>query len=337
LDGDGDRVPGDDFGGTFTVAEPAAIAVALSLVDFVRGPGQEVNVPADTAFGIPLMIDNGPGVRNGVIEIDYNPAYLNITGATVGAGNPAGAAVTLDTSDAGTASLVFSSPFDLPMGEHVLVNLQATVPSTSGILGSQQVLNIRFAAFTDVLGVPYPMIRDHGLHLVNYFGDVSGNARINAADAAQVARFAALIDTGFAGSVLSDPRLVGDISGNARVNAGDASLIAQFAALIDVPEIPPIPSAILMAVAGDSPTPPAFVQPGQDTDSPTDLGRPSNTEPGWDGFAYPPTAVDLIIASGQDAPYSVPVDGTSLELVHAIDELCEELGKDALTSGGAVN
>jgi hypothetical protein len=40
---------------------------------------------------------------------------------------------------------------------------------------------------------------------------------------------------------------VGDISGNSRVNAADASLIAQFAALIEVPEIPPIPPGVSFA------------------------------------------------------------------------------------------
>ena len=57
-----------------------------------------------------------------------------------------------------------------------------------------------------------------------------------------MARVAALIDTGFAASLNTDPILIGDISSNGRINAVDASRLAQFAALIDVPEIPAIPS-----------------------------------------------------------------------------------------------
>jgi hypothetical protein len=54
----------------------------------------------------------------------------------------------------------------------------------------------------------------------------------------------ALIDNGFAASLNTDPITVGDISGNGRINAADASRAAQFAALIELPEIPPIPIAV---------------------------------------------------------------------------------------------
>ena len=57
---------------------------------------------------------------------------------------------------------------------------------------------------------------------------------MNASDAAQVARVAALLDAGFASSQNADPLVVGDISGNGRINAADASLVAQVAALIPV-------------------------------------------------------------------------------------------------------
>lgn len=43
------------------------------------------------------------------------------------------------------------------------------------------------------------------------------------------------------------PSVVGDISGNGRINAADASRVAQFAAIIDVPEIPPIPARVVVA------------------------------------------------------------------------------------------
>ena len=47
---------------------------------------------------------------------------------------------------------------------------------------------------------------------------------MNAAYAAQVARIAALLDSGFASSLATDPTVIGDISGNGRINAADASL-----------------------------------------------------------------------------------------------------------------
>ena len=48
-----------------------------------------------------------------------------------------------------------------------------------------------------------------------------------------------------------DPLFVGDISGNGRINAADASRVAQFAALIDVPEIPPIPAQVVVTATAD--------------------------------------------------------------------------------------
>jgi hypothetical protein len=80
-----------------------------------------------------------------------------------------------------------------------------------------------------------------------FFGDVTANGRINAADAAGVARIAALIDGGFSNTPLTDPALAGDVSGNGRLNAADASLVAQFAALISVPQIPAIPGGVSIA------------------------------------------------------------------------------------------
>jgi len=92
-----------------------------------------------------------------------------------------------------------------------------------------------------------PVIENDGLHVVTYPADVTANGRINAADAASIARNAALLDSGFARTPSTDPSLLGDVSGNLRVNAADASLTAQFAALIPVAVIPPIPGGIVIS------------------------------------------------------------------------------------------
>ena len=97
---------------------------------------------------------------------------------------------------------------------------------------------------SDGSGGSIPSIADDALHLAAYFGDVSGNGRINSSDAALVARVGALLDGGFLAVSLTDPVIIGDISGNGRINASDASKVAQFAALLPVPEIPPIPAEI---------------------------------------------------------------------------------------------
>jgi hypothetical protein len=248
LDGDGDGTAGDDFTSTFTVAEPAANAVTVGIPDVVRGPGQEINVPADTAAGIPLTISDGANVRAIDVRIGFDPALMNIAGATVGPDAPAGASVIVNTSTPGLAIVVYFSTAPLPAGVGTFVNLQASVPTegASENYRRQQVLDVHGVIVSDGNDNESPVIEDDALHVATFFADVSANGRINAADAAQVARIAALIDGGFGSTASTDPNLLGDISGNGRLNAADASLVAQFAAIIAVPQIPTIPAGVLV-------------------------------------------------------------------------------------------
>lgn len=244
LDGDGDGTAGDDFSSTFTVAARPANAIGIGLPDFVRGPGQNVNLPADTMQGIPLSISDGSNVKAIDLQLSYDPTMLSIAGATVAANMPAGASVIVNTNTPGLLILVFFSTTALPAGPNNFVDLQASVPNTDsgGIYGRRQVLDIHSVTVGDGNDNEFSAVVDDAIHVASYFADVSGNGRINASDAAQVARVAALLDGGFAASRLTDPHLLGDISGNGRINAADASLVARFAALIDVPQIPPLPS-----------------------------------------------------------------------------------------------
>ena len=257
LDGNGDGTAGDDYTSEFTVATPVPNAVTLSLPDIVRGPGQPVNVPADATTGLPLSISEGAGVRNVTVSLDYDPAFLEITAAAVGANMPAGSAVTLDTSTAGTALLTFTSPVDLPAGANTLVDLTAAVPTAdaNSIYRSKQVLNLHSASVTDGSAANIPVIDDDALHAIEYFADVSGNGRVNAADASQVAQFAALLVDGFAASQNADPIVVGDVSGNGRVNAADASQVAQVAALLPVANIPAVPAGVVSTPITGGPDP----------------------------------------------------------------------------------
>ena len=247
LDGNGDGVVGDDFQVTFAIAPPPGNAVEIGLPDFERGAGQEVNVPADNTLGIPLTIRGGNGVRHLVVPIDYDPTLLSITSASVGSAMPPGSTASLDLSTAGTLTVTFTSPTDLPSELNDLVNLRASIPTTDFSLnyGRQQLLDVHDVIVRDADENPIPAIVDDAVHLAAYFGDVSGNGRVNGSDAAQVARIAALLETSFGSALLTDPSIIGDISGNGRINAADASLVAQFAALIAVPEIPPIPAGVI--------------------------------------------------------------------------------------------
>ena len=133
------------------------------------------------------------------------------------------------------------------------MNLQASVPTdnASENYRRQQVLDVHDVIVSDGNDNESPVIENDALQVTTFFADVSANGRINAADAAQVARIAALLDGGFLGTLSTDPGLVGDISGNGRLNAADASLVAQFAALIPVSQIPAIPGGVVIAARTD--------------------------------------------------------------------------------------
>jgi hypothetical protein len=247
LDGDADGAPGGQFEESFVVAPPAANAVTISLPDFIRGPGQAVNFPADVGAGLPVSVSEGTGVRSIDFQISYDPALLEITGATVAAGAPEGATVVLETASPGLAAVRFSSPVDLPGGSAPFIDLQSTVPSTdaSGNYRKNSILNIHSVSIRDSAENELPAVSDDALQVAAYFGDVSGNGRINANDASLIARFVTDQDAGFAAFLMADPVLISDVSGNNRVNALDASRVAQVAALLSVPTIPPIPDGIL--------------------------------------------------------------------------------------------
>ncbi len=249
LDGNGDGTAGDDFSSTFEVAAPAANSVTVSIPDVVRGPGQAVNLPADSTSGIPLTISEGTNVRAIDVRIAFDPTLISIEAATPGPDAPAGASVVLNNSTPGLAIVVYFASAPLPAGSGVFVNLQASVPeaNASENYRRHQVLDLHDVVVSDGNDNESPTIADDGLHVATFFGDVSANGRINAADAAQVARIAALLDSGFANTPSTDPGLLGDISGNSRLNAADASLVAQFAALITVPQIPPLPGGVVIS------------------------------------------------------------------------------------------
>ena len=308
LDGNGDGIPGDDFTAQFTIVGPPSDSVTIGLVDLVRGPGQDLNFPANGSDGIPITLNHSTAVQNVRFQLSYEPDLLTITGASVAADMPAGTAVELELTAPGLATLTFSSPVELAGGDRPILNLQATVPADNAAetLGRAHVLDLHSVVISNAVGDQFPVIANDGLHHLAYFADVSGNRRINAIDAALLARFVALIDQGFGTAPLIDPVIVGDISGNGRINAADASRVAQFAALIDVPEIPAIPSGILAAgwLAG-TPQSPRLREPLQDfTDDMLDLvGGIRSSAEGQQATETNHQAIDRLMTDSPDTEY----------------------------------
>jgi hypothetical protein len=247
LDGNSDGTPGDDFTTSFTAAPPAVI---VSIPDFMRGPGQPVDVPANST-GLPLRLSASAGVTSVSLTLHYDPALLNITAASVAPGLPAGAAVTLDTSTPGLAALVFTSPA-LASGVTEFVRLTANVPASAA--SSYALKNL--LDLTDVLVNDGAVAAgdDDGLHVVGYFGDTSGNGTYSALDAQRALRVALGLDTGFTAYQLADPVIIADITGNGTINSTDATRILQEALGIHQAQIPLLPSPPLtITAAGPDP------------------------------------------------------------------------------------
>jgi hypothetical protein len=248
LDGNGDGTPGDDYTTIFTVAPSSAVVVGVR--DFMRGPGQFVNVPAG-ATGLPLHLSDGSGVTSVSLTLAYNPQYLTISAAAVGPNVPAGATATLDTSTPGQALISFTSPTPLPAGAIDFVTLTAQVPNAAGTaytakhlldIGNVLVNNGSLAARDD-----------DGLHLLGYLGDTSGNGSYSSLDAQRALRVAVGLDGGFSAFQLADPLLIADVTDNGVINAADATRILQAALGISQPFIPSLPGDIQITPSGPDP------------------------------------------------------------------------------------
>lgn len=250
LDGDANGTAGGNYTQTFVVGAPPVGGVTVGLPNFVRGPQQAVAVPANAASGFPLTVSDGAGLTSATVNIAYNPALLTISGGTLPAGLPAGAAVNVNVSTPGLAIVTFTSSTPLATGAAELVRLQATVPPTA-TYRSKHVLDITSAVLN---AGSIPVITDDALHVVAYFGDTTGNGTYSAQDASRVARLAVGLDTGLQPYKLTDPAVVADISGNGLISATDTSRILQAGVGIATAEIPPLPDpAVSLTQGGPDP------------------------------------------------------------------------------------
>jgi hypothetical protein len=238
LDGNGDGVPGDNFVGTFNFA-PADRA--LSLPDFMRGPGQPANLPAN-GQGLPVRFTSPGGVTSLVFTVGYDPALLSITGVSPGSGLPAGAQLDFATvagPDGQTlARITITAATAIAAGTVDLVALIARVPAGAAY-GSEEVLDLRAES---VNGAAAAVDDGAALHVVGYLGDANGDGTYTTQDVSRILRVATKADSGFSAWRDVDPLIIADIDGNGAVDPLDASRVSQVAAGQSRPEIPALPA-----------------------------------------------------------------------------------------------
>ena len=251
LDGNNDGTPGDNAAFTFDFRSTGA--GVLSLPDFMRGPGQPVDVPA-TQQRLPVTFASAAAgnVRSMVFTVGFDPALLDITGAVAGAALPAGSTVSFFREAAAgggqQARITITLPGStaLPAGALRLVDLVATVP-TAAVYGRTQFIDLTVTQINGSAPLPGGVAEDDALHIVGYWGDTTGDARYGADDVSLLQRVIVRLDNGFSYWRNLDPVLIADIAGGGTLNSLDSGRLQQEVTFVngtgtvDRPEIPPIP------------------------------------------------------------------------------------------------
>ncbi|MCC6124716.1 MAG: hypothetical protein IT426_07130, partial [Pirellulales bacterium] len=235
LDGNGDFSPGGNYVSSFIVSSSTARVV--SMPDFTRGAGQNVNLPATASNGIPIRIDNAAGVKSVDLWIEYDPTLLTINSATLASGMPFDWVLTSNLTTPGLMKLGLSGTTILSGLNLNLIKLNAVVPDAAPY-GNSEVLEITY------LNVNEGGIQakgDNAVHKALYIGDVDGDGIYSPLDPARISGVVVDLNSGFDIADWTDPVIVGDTTGNGQLTSLDATYVAQKIVLIPTPEIPNIP------------------------------------------------------------------------------------------------
>ena len=250
LDGLGTNVAGSgDYVTQFVVAAPTT--PVLSLPSFARGPGQDVDV-SDTPGSIgtalsqylPIYMSNTTGVLSVDFVIDYNPAWLTISAAQLGAAAPGTWSVTTNStvlSPTETQLEVTASGSQAASGSPGdVVDLVASVPSSAiSQYGASQLLKLTNVRVNEG---NIAAVADEAIEKVAYFGDATGDGSLSGLDASMISRNVVHLDDGFTAYPLTDPRIIADVTGDGTLSGLDASYVSQVVVHLTVPTIPAVPA-----------------------------------------------------------------------------------------------
>jgi len=248
LDGDGDRVGGDDFTADFRFGDPDIEPLVVGIADAARGPGQTLDADGEGS-GLAVTISEATGISSVSFVLRHDPDLLVVTDARPGANLPKDAAVTVTSAGPGVTAIDVTSDTGLGSGALELVSIEARVPhfaalGAAGVLDLDEVRVVRSDGQSDVA------IDDDGVHAVSYLGDADGDGSYGSADAQKVLRVSVGLDDGFAAHRLVDPVVVADVNGSGALGTQDARAVLRTAVGLDS-EIPGIPAAARQAAAGE--------------------------------------------------------------------------------------
>jgi hypothetical protein len=203
---------------------------------------QNINVANNVANdGIPVALSNGQNVTSGSFTLQYNPAFLNITGAV---SKIAGASFTVSTTiinaTSATAVISLSSPSSISTSTSAITlgSLQATVPfSATASYGAQQLLHFSAEQLSGTGGV-ISVTNQDAVQVDAYFGDVNDTGLPFSVAGASDAAAISIVASGLASTINQtipgftlfpdlDPVIIGDVSNSGTVTFGDVTLMNQ--------------------------------------------------------------------------------------------------------------
>jgi hypothetical protein len=344
---DGGAGPGSSYSATFVVAAPPTVVIGIP--GFARGPDSTapINLPNNQSLGIPVNITNSGSVTSGLFTLQYNPALLSVTAATVNSGL-AGASMSLaSASTPGNAIIQFASPSPLQAAALTrLGSLSAIVPNSAAPFYTTKAL-LHFTGVSFNSGAISTAASD-AIELVAYLGDVNADGAYSGGDGSLISRVATGTDTsvanaaigGFAAYRLADPVLVGDLSNSGSVNATSVTLINSLLSGTPRPQIPSIPTGLVITPVGPDPvlsigqgewssTYPGTLVVTVNIDTPRPLESSGMTEAVL-ALHFDPQAFTVSNAGIQLG--SVPLGGSGWQLWSTVNTLTGDIGVDLVSA-----
>ena len=248
LDGDSDgndtEMP-DNYTNSFMINAAAGTRV-VSVRDFARGPGQDVDdVPETANSQLAVQVDDATLLRSLDFWFNYDTDLLQINGgpfagASLATGVPGDWTIFVDNSTAGVLKVSASGVTPLSGSNVPVVIIDASVPAAA-LYGDSEVLrltNTSTSVQSGMLTVPVASLGDFAIHKDVYLGDADGSGVYSGTDSARIQRVATGTDSGFDAHDWTDPVIVADVDRDGVVTGGDASIVLQRAAALPTPQIP---------------------------------------------------------------------------------------------------
>ena len=243
LDGNVDEIVGDDYVTSFTNIRPS---VLIGVPSFSRGVGQEINLPADSAVGIPLQLTSDGKFSVLTATLRFDPTFLSISEISPAVDLPVGVTLISEPLEPGRIHLRLESAETLPAGDLTIGSLRADVGETATPAAA------RLISFESVVRDGSGVAAGRtAVQLVASLGDTSGDGEYSSADSTLAARLAMRIDTGLVAYATIDPLLVSDVSGNGSISMLDAAMISGVAGGQQGPTAPTVSPPAQMLLRHD--------------------------------------------------------------------------------------